>query len=227
MRISKLSPSARGEGRWLCQLEDGTLLTIGEGEVVSFGLGTGVELDAETLEALTAAARLTRVKEKALELLAARPMSRKELVDKLTARPRNREKEPLCGADTAGQAADWLEGLGYLNDKEYARMVAEHCAAKGYGSARAREELRRRGVPREHWDTALEGMDDPAEAIDAFLRKKLRGRSCPTPGCASACPTPWPAGASGGRTSAPACAVWARSRRSKSRLPAGRVFHKK
>ena len=46
MRISKLSPSARVEGRWLCQLEDGTLLTIGEGEVVSFGLGTGVELDA-------------------------------------------------------------------------------------------------------------------------------------------------------------------------------------
>ena len=92
MRISKLSPSARVEGRWLCQLEDGTLLPIGEGEVVSFGLGTGVELDAETLEALTAAARLTRVKEKALELLAARPMSRKELVDKLTARPRNREK---------------------------------------------------------------------------------------------------------------------------------------
>ena len=147
MRISKLSPSARVEGRWLCQLEDGTLLTIGEGEVVSFGLGTGVELDAETLEALTAAARLTRVKEKALELLAARPMSRKELVDKLTARPRNPEKGPLCDAETAGQAADWLEGLGYLNDKEYARMVAEHCAGKGYGPARAREELRRRGCP--------------------------------------------------------------------------------
>ena len=172
MRISKLSPSARVEGRWLCQLEDGTLLTIGEGEVVSFGLGTGVELDAGTLEALTASARLTRVKEKALELLSARPLSRKELVDKLTARPRNPEKGPLCDADTAGQAADWLEGLGYLNDKEYARMVA---------AARAREELRRRGVPREHWDTALEGMDDPAEAIDAFLRKKLRGAELSDP----------------------------------------------
>ena len=102
-------------------------------------------------------------------------------MDKLTARPRNREKEPLCGADTAGQAADWLEGLGYLNDKEYARMVAEHCAAKGYGPARAREELRRRGVPREHWDGALAGMDDPTAAIDAFLRKKLRGAELSDP----------------------------------------------
>ena len=175
MRISKLTPSTRVEGRWLCQLEDGTLLRIGGGEVVAFGLGTGVDLDAGTLEALTAAAKLTRAREKALELLSARPLSRRELVDKLTARPRNREKEPLCDADTAGQAADWLEGLGYLDDREYARQVAEHCAAKGYGPARAKEELRRRGVPREHWDTALEGMDDPAAAIDMFLQKKLRG----------------------------------------------------
>ena len=175
MRISKLSPSARVEGRWLCQLEDGTLLTIGEGEVVSFGLGTGVELDAETLEALTAAARLTRVKEKALELLAARPMSRKELVDKLTARPRDREKEPLCGPELAGQAADWLEGLGYLDDGKYAVQVAEHCAARGYGPARVREELYRRGVPREYWEEALAGLEGPEAGIDAFLAKKLRG----------------------------------------------------
>ena len=167
MRISKLSPSPRAEGRWLCQLEDGTLLTIGEGEVVAFGLATGAELDGETLEALAAAARLTRAKEKALELL--------------SARPRNPEKGPLCDAETAGQAADWLEGLGYLDDGQYARMVAEHCAAKGWGPARAREELYRRGVPREHWDAALEGMDDPAEAIDAFLRKKLRGEELSDP----------------------------------------------
>ena len=111
MRISKLSPSARVEGRWLCQLEDGTLLTIGEGEVVSFGLGTGVELDAGTLEALTASARLTRVKEKALELLSARPLSRKELVDKLTARPRDREKEPLADRETAEAAAEKAESV--------------------------------------------------------------------------------------------------------------------
>ena len=36
-------------------------------------------------------------------------------------------------------------------------------------------------MPREHWDTALEGMDDPAEAIDAFLRKKLRGAELSDP----------------------------------------------
>ena len=124
MRLSKLAPSARVRGRWLCTLEDGTLLRVGEREVVSFGLHAGLELTPETLEALAAAARTSKVREKALDLLAARPLSRKELVDKLTACPRNREKEPVSDRETAEQAADWLEELGYLDDGQYARMVA-------------------------------------------------------------------------------------------------------
>ena len=107
--------------------------------------------------------------------------SGKELVEKLTARPRNREKEPFCGREAAEAAADWLEGLGYLDDGQYARTVAEHCAAKGYGPGRIREELYRRGVPRDCWDGALEGLSGPEEAIDAFLQKKLRGAELSDP----------------------------------------------
>ena len=181
MRIRKLAPSGRVEGRWLCHLEDGTILRLGESEVVAFGLGTGKELSGAELSALTEAARAAQVREKAVELLSARPLSRKELVEKLTARPRNREKEPLCGREAAEAAADWLEGLGYLDDGQYARAVAEHCAAKGYGPGRIREELYRRGVPRDCWDGALEGLSGPEEAIDAFLQKKLRGAELSDP----------------------------------------------
>ncbi len=102
-------------------------------------------------------------------------------MEKLTARPRNREKEPLCGREAAEAAADWLEGLGYLDDGQYARAVAEHCAAKGYGPGRIREELYRRGVPRDYWDGALEGLSSPEEAIDAFLQRKLRGAKLSDP----------------------------------------------
>ena len=49
--------------------------------------------------------------------------------------------------------------------------MAEHGAAKGYGPGRIREELYRRGVPRDCWDGALEGLSGPEEAIDAFLQK--------------------------------------------------------
>ena len=96
-------------------------------------------------------------------------------MEKLTARPRNRGKEPLCGREAAEAAADWLEGLGYLDDGQYARAVAEHCAAKGYGPGRIREELYRRGVPRDCWDGALEGLSGPEEAIDAFFAEEAAG----------------------------------------------------
>ena len=175
MRLNKLAPSQRKQGRWLLFLEDGSLLRVGENQVAQFGLYTGMELDEALLAELTAAAHREQVREKALDLLAARPLSRKELTDKLAARPRNRDKEPLATREEAEEAAAWLEELGYLNDGAYARSVVEHYSAKGYGPAKLRDELYRRGVPRAYWEEALEGAEDPAEGIDAFLRHKLRG----------------------------------------------------
>lgn len=181
MRISKLAPSQRITGRWLCHLEDGSILRITENEVVAFGLCSGLELTQNQLEEITRAAKAASVRDKAVDLLSARSLSRKELVDKLTARPRQKDKEPLADRETAEAAADRLEELGYLNDQSYAHTVAEHYAAKGCGPSRIREELYRRGVPREYWDEALEGLDAPDEAIDAFLQKKLRGADLTDP----------------------------------------------
>ena len=181
MRISKLVPSARIGGRWLCRLEDGTLLTVTEHEVAAFGLCGGLELTEERLAELRTAAQAALVREKAAALLSVRPLSRKELVDKLTARPRGRDKAPLADRESAEAAADRLEELGYLDDRAYACTVAEHYAAKGCGPARIREELCRRGVPRAFWDQALEALAPPEDAIDAFLRKKLRGADLTDP----------------------------------------------
>lgn len=210
MRISKLAPSARIQGRWLCHLEDGTILRVTENEIAAFGLCSGLELSPERLEQVERAAKAAAVRDKALDLLSARPLSRKELVDKLTARPRNQDKEPLADRESAEAAADRLEELGYLNDEAYARMVAEHYAAKGWGPARIRDELYRRGVPRSYWDGALEAMEAPDDVIDAFLQKNSVGRILPTPKATNGRPTPWPAGGSGGRISKRACAGTAR-----------------
>lgn len=176
MRIEKLAPSTKVQGRWLCHLDDGSILRVGEGEVVSFALYSGMELDEATYEALTAAVQKSAVRERALNLIAARPLSRRELLEKLTAKPRDPKKEPADPAE-AEAVADWLEELGYLDDARYARSVVEHYSAKGYGERKLRDELWRRGVPREYWADALETQGDPAEAIDRFLEQKLRGWS--------------------------------------------------
>lgn len=167
MVIQELKRSARVEGRWLAMLEDGTILRLSQNEVADFALYSGRELTEEEGVALAAAVHRTSLREKALSLLARKPQSRWELERKLT---------EWGGDPQEGTAiCDRLEELGYLNDASYAAQVVEHYSAKGFGAKRLRDELYRRGVPRELWDEALSGVEDSSAAIDAFVQKKLRG----------------------------------------------------
>ena len=183
MRIVKLEPSKHKEGRWLVWLEDGSLIRIGEGDVVRHGLYAGMEVNEEEASTLMAAAALHQMKQKALTALTARPLSRRELTRKLTARPRrtwNGETEDAVSSQPdlelqAEAVADWLEELGLLNDLEYAKNLVRHYARKGYGPRRIRDELYRRGVPRDCWDEAMEEREGSEAAIDAFLHTKLKG----------------------------------------------------
>ena len=78
--------------------------------------------------------------------------------------------------DDAAETADWLENLGAVDDTAYAGVIVRHYGAMGCGAARVRQELRRRGVPKELWDEALKQLPPPQEAIEKFLCAKLRGR---------------------------------------------------
>ncbi len=171
MVIQELKPSKHVEGRWLAVLEDGSILRVGEGEVVDFALYAGRELSAEEADRLQDAARRGGLKAKAIELLMRKPQSRKELGRKLLEWEASREEtDAIC---------DRMEELGYLNEAEYAGRIVRHYAAKGFGERKIRDELYRRGVPRELWEDALVQIEDNSEAIDAFLEKKLKGSRDP------------------------------------------------
>ena len=168
MVIQELKPSKRVEGRWLAVLEDGSILRLGEGEVVRFALYAGKKLSDDEAEELQKAVKGGALKEKALSLLSLKPQSRHELERKLGEwEATEQEAEAIC---------DRLEELGYLNDSSYAALVARHYSAKGYGERKLRDEFYRRGIPRELWDEALASACDHAQAIDEFLAKKLSGR---------------------------------------------------
>ena len=167
MRIDRIQPSRRKKGRVLVFLEDGAVLKITEQELLDFGLRPGDDLDEGTLERLKDAAGVSDVKTTAADLIGRRAMSRAELERKL--------REKGASESDARYAGEWLEAIGAINDADYAALLARHCGQLGYGPARFREKLREKGVPKELWDDALEELPDPAEAIDAFLRAKIRG----------------------------------------------------
>lgn len=181
MKLLKLEPSSRIEGRWLVWLEDGSLLRVGEGDVVSFSLYAGMELNEEQLEGLKQAQEKAKLNNKALTLLAARPMSQRELERKLSAKsprkgaPQEGEEQRQQRRELAQEVAQRMAQVGLVDDREYASTVVRHYSRKGYGPAKIRDELYRRGVPREYWDEAMEERDQGDDKLRALVEKKLRG----------------------------------------------------
>lgn len=168
-RIERIQPSLHKKDRVLVYLTGGDLLRITPEELLRFGLRPGQELTEDVLEELRRAAARSQTRQRAAELAAGRMLSRKELSDRLVKK----------GADPreAQETAQWLADLGAVDDAAYAGVIARHYAAMGYGPGRVRQELQRRGVPRDLWEDALAQLPDPEEAIDNFLAAKLRGKT--------------------------------------------------
>ena len=169
MRITRIENSKHVQERVLVYLEEGDPLRITGHELLQFGLYPGMDLSPQLVVQLEASGKRSEGRVKAAQLASGRMMSRKELADKL-----NRKG---IAPDTAEEAVEWLTSLGALDDAAYAGVIARHYAASGYGPGRVRQELQKRGVPRELWDDALSQLPDSADAIDGFLKKKLGGRT--------------------------------------------------
>lgn len=146
-------------------LSNGEEISSTVGVVADLRLYRGQELDEKKLEEIRNASALALLKGKALEILSRRPLSAKELNDKLIQK----------GADPKSAAAcvRWLLDQRLLDDESYAAAVARHYAATGYGPGRIRQELSRRGVPRDYWDEALGQRPDNTEKIDKLIAARL------------------------------------------------------
>lgn len=171
MVIQELKPSKRVRDRWLAVLEDGSILRLSKNQIADFALYAGRELSDEEAERLLQAIENENFRAHALRMITDTARSRKEFIKLL--------EKMNCPPEKAQEIADWLEDLGYLDDAAYAREVVELYVRRGYGERKIRDELYRRGVPRELWDDALAQIEDNSEAIDAFLEKKLKGSHDP------------------------------------------------
>jgi len=112
---------------------------------------------------------IENTKKRALKILGSRTYSEKEMLKRLTDKGEAQED--------AEETVKWLVGLGYINDPDYATLIVRHYSGKGYGLSRIKDELYKRGIPRDLWDEKLAGLDD-IEMDDSaleFLKKKLRG----------------------------------------------------
>lgn len=168
MRVERIERSKHKQERVLVYLEGGDLLRITESELLHFGLYVGLDISPETVVQLRRCGARSETRVRAANMISARPLSKRELTRRLV--------QKGSEVNDADAAAEYLENVGALDDAAYAAMLVRHYSAQGYGSARLRDELYRRGVPRELWDGALETAPDAQETLARVIAARTRGR---------------------------------------------------
>lgn len=167
MKIEKIEKSRHKRERVLVFLEGGDLLRITDAELLRFGLCTGMDLSDALVVQLRRAAAYSETKIRAAHMASSRMMSKRELCRRL--------EQKGAAADDAAQIADQMEALGAVDDTAYAGVIVRHYGGMGYGAVRVRQELQRRGVPKELWDAALLQLPDAQDAIERFVHSKCKG----------------------------------------------------
>jgi regulatory protein len=165
MRIESLKTEPDRAGRYWLTFEDGTKLALYRQTVEDFALYSGKELTEDSYSALLEAAGAMSAKMRAVRIVAASSVSKKDLKHRLI----QKGEAPSDAAD----AVAWMEEMHLLDDGQTARQVVSRCAAHGYGIQRAKQALYEKKIPKEYWEEALADYPDQTASIVSFLRARL------------------------------------------------------
>ena len=169
MRIDSLKTTPDRAGRYWVTFDDGTKLGLYRQTVEDFGLYTGMEITEGEKEKLLTAAGMMSAKMRAVRIVSASSVSRRDLEERLV----RKGEDPA----QAKEAVRWIEDLHLVNDRNTAEQIVHSCISKGYGLQRAKQALYEKRIPKEYWEEALADYPDQAEKIEAFLRSRLDGDS--------------------------------------------------
>ncbi len=169
MRIESLKTEPDRAGRFWATLADGTKLALYRQTVEDFGLYSGLELSDDTYAKLRDAAGTMSAKMRAVRIVAASNVSKKDLRQRLI----QKGEDP----QNAAQAVSWMEEMHLVDDAETARQLVNRCAARGYGLTRAKQMLYEKKIPKEFWEDALADYPDQSDSIRSFLHSRLSGDS--------------------------------------------------
>ena len=165
MRIDSLKTSPDRAGRYWDTFEDGTKLGLYRQTVEDFGLYIGKELTEEEKEQLLTAAGKMSAKMRAVRIVSATSVSKRDLEARLVRKGEDPEQ--------AKEAVRWMEDLHLVDDRNTAEQVVHSCISKGYGLQRAKQALYEKRIPKQYWDEALADYPDQSEKIEKFLRSRL------------------------------------------------------
>lgn len=167
MKVESIEETRSPQGKLRLRFDNGTSMLVFPAVITELCLYPGVEIPEGAMESLRDTCAEASARERAVRIISAAPVSRRELQSRLVRKGETEEH--------AQQAVQWLDELHLLDDAEVAAQIVRSGAAKGYGAARIRQMLYEKKIPRELWDDALSQLPPQGNAIDEFLRRRFRG----------------------------------------------------
>jgi len=165
MRIDSLSANPDRAGKYRVQLSNGSVLKLYSQTIADFGLYAGMEMTEEELDALKAAAGQMSAKMRAVRIVAASGVSKRDLEQRLIHKGES--------VKDAREAVEWMAELDLIDDRKTAEHIISNCIHKGYGISRAKQALYEKRIPKEIWPDVLAEYPDQTDKILMFLRSKL------------------------------------------------------
>ena len=165
MKVESLKTSPDRAGRYWVTFDDGNRIGLYRQTVEDFALYSGKELDEQEAEALRTAAGQMSAKMRAVRIVSAASVSRRDLEARLVRKGEDPQQ--------AKEAVAWMEDMHLVDDRATAEQVVSSCISKGYGLMRAKQALYEKRIPKEYWDEALADYPDQTEKITAFLKSRL------------------------------------------------------
>ena len=165
MKVESLKTAPDRAGRYWVTFDDGSRMGLYRQTVEDFALYSGKELDEQEAEALRTAAGQMSAKMRAVRIVSASSVSRRDLEARLVRKGEDPQQ--------AKEAVAWMEDLHLVDDRATAEQVVSSCISKGYGLARAKQALYEKRIPKEYWDEVLADYPDQTEKITAFLKSRL------------------------------------------------------
>lgn len=166
MRITKVEPQKRNKKRVNIYINDRFAFGVHEDIAYSLHLEEDAEIDREYIERVVMEEEQNRANNYALNLLAFRSRTEKEIRDKM----RDKEYDQAVISSTI----ETLKRIGLLDDTQYAKNFANDKANfNKFGNGRIRFELAKKGVSREIIEEVLEDQsgDEYERALETAKRK--------------------------------------------------------
>lgn len=170
--VTRITEHPRKAGRYVVDVDGHEFAVVGADALAETKIHVGVIVDDARAARLREAGEVAATYDRALNLLAFRARSARELRRRLIQKGENAER--------VDKVIERLREVGLLNDADFARQLARSKVSGGASRRRLHQELFKRGVARDVADEAVDEVMEDEQVDEVALAERTARKRLPS-----------------------------------------------